>query len=149
MTIRRIFFLAALLALVSLSTVPASAQAKRAIEGTWITYIAVDGLPPCQCVAIQTYKADGTVEGPANDRFSGDIRGVWARTGDNTYALTLVQNNINPDGSAGGVYVVKCTVTIATPDAMTGKFTFQIVGNNGVVMFSGTGTFTATKVNAQ
>lgn len=149
MTIRRIFFMAALLALATLSTVPAFGQVKQPIEGTWIVYVTVDGLPPCQCVAIETFKADGNIEGPANDHFSGEIRGVWTRTGDTAYAFTLVQNNINPDGSAGGIYLIKNTATIVTADAMSGKFTFQIVGNNGVVVFNGTGTFTGTKVKAQ
>jgi hypothetical protein len=151
MTTRRTSLLAAFALLALFSTTSLWAQAtpaKDPLVGTWIVFVTIDGAPPCQCIAVETYKNDNTIEGPATDHFSGDIRGVWARTGNDTYAFTLGINNYNPDGTGGGMFVIKNTATVAG-DSMSGKFTFQILANGGGVLATGTGSFTATRMKAQ
>ena len=56
---RRFSLLAAVAFLAVLSMIPASAQAKHPIEGAWIFYLTVDGAPPCQCIQIGRFHADG------------------------------------------------------------------------------------------
>ncbi|MBY0505910.1 MAG: hypothetical protein K2X03_18480 [Bryobacteraceae bacterium] len=118
----------------------------RALVGTWYLFITIDGAPPCQCIQIDTFRADGTLEGPASDRLSGEQRGVWARTADGRYTYTILQNNINADGTPGGLYVIKTSMTLTGADAATGKFTFQVLSNGGTVQFSGTGSLTAKRI---
>lgn len=87
------------------------------------------------------------MEGPANDHLSGDQRGTWtARWSDGEFRFTILQNNINADGTAGGLYVIKNTMTMTGTDSGTGKFTFQILNNAGAVVLAGTGSFKATRV---
>lgn len=121
----------------------------NSIPGLWYFNVTIDGLPPCQCITILTIHQDGTLEGPTSDHFSGDVRGVWTARGyDGEFRFTMLQSNINADGSAGGLYVIKNTMTLTGTDAATGKFTFQILSNSGAVQFSGTGSFKATRVRA-
>ena len=148
--VRRIAMALAMLATVATITSPiAQAQEvgqERGLVGTWYLFITINGAPPCQCIQIDTFRADGTLEGPASDHLSGEQRGVWARTGEGRFTMTILQNNINPDGTAGGLFVIKNTMELSGRDAATGKFTFQILSNGGTPVFSGTGTLTATRI---
>ncbi len=115
----------------------------NSIVGLWYFNVTIDGLPSCQCIQVDTFHADGTMEGPANDHLSGDQRGTWtARGSDGEFRFTILQNNINADG----LYVIKNTMTMTGTDSGTGKFTFQILNNAGAVVFAGTGSFKATRV---
>ena len=149
-SIRR-FLLAATLAVMATAFTPqATAQdfgQDRAFLGTWYFFINFDGAPACQCIQIDTFRADGTLEGPAGDRLSGDQRGVWARSSDGKYTFTILQNNINADGSPGGIYVIKVTMSVTRADAGSGKFTAQLLSNGGTPVFSATGTLTATRIH--
>ena len=148
--IRRIL-LAAAFALTATTFTAPFAQAQefgqdRGFVGTWYFFITIDGVPPCQCIQIDTIHADGTIEGPASDRLSGEQRGVWARTSDGRYTFTILQNNINADGSAGGLYVIKVAMDLTAANAGSGKFTLQLLSNGGTPIFSGTGRLTATRL---
>jgi hypothetical protein len=117
--------------------------------GTWTYFITVAGAPPCQCIQLARLRADGTADGPANDRFSGAMLGEWKKTGFREVTFTFLQNNINADGSAGGLSVIKGTMNIsAEGDKATGTSKFQLLDANGKSMFDGTATFTATKLVA-
>lgn len=148
--IRRILLTATLALMATAFTSPiAHAQEfgqDRSFVGTWYFFITIAGAPPCQCIQIATIHADGTMEGPASDKQSGDQRGVWARQSDGRYTFTVLQNAINADGTPGGLFIIKATVDLAGTDAATGKATFQILSNGGTPVFSGTSTFTATRI---
>jgi hypothetical protein len=149
MTLRRTFLALAALLLTGFSAVSSARENERGIPGNWVFYITIDGAPPCQCIQILNLAQDGEVQGPASDRFSGDVRGEWALRGSgDRYAMTLVQNVINPDGSAGGVFVIKNTMRQTSTDTLTGEFTFQILSNGGGVVFAGKGTFKGSRVRA-
>jgi hypothetical protein len=116
------------------------------ITGTWYFMVTIDGIPPCQCIQIDTFSSDGNVEGPANDRFSGDQRGRWVRTSHEQYSITFLQNSIDKDGNAAGLFVIKSTFALTGKDAGTGKFTFQILSNSGAVVATGTGSFKGVRI---
>ena len=121
----------------------------NSIVGVWYFNITIDGVPECQCIQIDTFHADGTFDGPANDHLSGDQRGTWtARGSDGEFRFTILQNNINKDGTAAGLYIIKCTMTLTGADSATGKFTFQVLNNAGTVLFPGTGSFKATRIRS-
>ncbi len=148
--VRRMLLAAAMLAMAT-TFAGATAQAQefgqdRGIVGTWYFFVTIAGAPPCQCIQIATIKSDGTLEGPASDNFSGEQRGVWARGNDGRYNFTVLQNNFNPDGTAGGLFVIKFAMELTGRDAATGKSTFQILANGGTPVASGTATFTATRI---
>ncbi len=140
-----------LLAAVAVSTgVPAAlAQSRPTAAGTWYFNVSINGAPPCQCIQIASFYADGHIDGPGTDWFSGDIRGEWAVGADGKIVFTLIENNYNPDGSAGGMYIIKGAFASTTADSGSGVSTFQIVDNTGKVMVSGSATFKATKIHAQ
>ena len=147
---RRIF-MPLLLTLALLGTTGANAFAEsqpghQEIEGTWYFMILIDGLPPCQCIQIDTFSAEGSMEGPANDKFSSDQRGVWSRTGPGEYAITILQNSIDKDGNAAGLFVIKSPIKLTGIDKAEGKFTFQILSNGGAVVATGTGSLKAVRV---
>ncbi len=150
---RNTFLAAALLLSPTFVNAQISAQPSifnnNSIVGLWYFNITIEGIPPCQCIQIGTFHADGSMEGPTNDHLSGDQRGTWtARGSDGEFRFTILQNNINPDGTAAGLFVIKCTMTLTGPDSGTGKFTFQLLNNAGAVVFPGTGSFKATRVRA-
>ena len=144
-------FAAPLLALLVMTTLSPAIQAQsfgsQEAVGTWTFYIKIAGAPPCQCIQLSAFRADGTLDGPANDHFSGAALGLWKKTGFRDITFSFVQNNINADGSAGGVYVIKGVMTLnPTGDQSSGNSTFQLIDNSGKVLFAGTATFTATKL---
>jgi hypothetical protein len=129
--------------------VPSHAQSFGAQDGvgTWTFFVHIDGAPPCQCIQIARFNADGSVIAPANDHFTGAGVGEWQKTGFNTISFAILQNNINAEGSAGGVYVIRGVMTLnPTSDKASGTSTFQILDNSGAVQASGTATFTASKL---
>lgn len=148
MTLRRTFLALTALLLSAFSSVSVAKDNPKSIEGNWIFYITVDGAPPCQCISLVTLGEDGSLEGPANDKFSGDARGEWAARSGNRFTMTIAQNVINPDGSAGGLFLVKNVARQTGPDTLTGEFTFQIVANGGTVVATGKGTMKGVRLSA-
>jgi len=130
----------------------ASAQSYQAfgaqeILGTWTFFVTIDGAPTCQCIVIARLRADGTMDGPGNDQLSSAALGEWERTAYRQLKFALLQNNINPDGTAGGETVIRGTMNLnGTADAGTGTSTFQLLDVTGAVVSSGTATFQATKL---
>ena len=115
--------------------------------GTWTFFVKIAGAPPCQCIQLARFRADGTAEGPANDHFSGAALGEWKKTGFREATFTLLQNNIDKDGNAAGLYVIKGVMNIAAEaDKTSGTSKFQMLDSNGAVVFTGTATFTANKL---
>jgi hypothetical protein len=144
---RRNFWAAALLLLAAILTPAAQAQGHQPIEGLWVFNITILGTPPCQCIAAVTFNTDGTLYAPANDHFSGPLLGVWVKNEAGGFNMSGVQSNINPDGSAGGLFTYKATFAFTGQDTMAATVsTFQLVDNSGAVLFSGSSTIKATRV---
>jgi hypothetical protein len=140
-------FAALALLLTSFSPAMHAQSASSDVAGTWYFFLTLDGQPACQCIEITKFSPDGTLNGPANDHFSGDYIGIWTQTGFHAVSASLVQNNINPDGTAGGLYITKFTMTIGTGgDQASGTGTVQLVDNTGAVQFSDTYSFKGTKL---
>ena len=144
----KLFSITAALLLFAAAFLPtAQAQSPGDITGTWTFFITLNGAPPCECIQIARLRADGTLDGPANDRLSGAAYGTWKRTSATDVKFAFVQNNINADGTAGGEYVIRGTMALNSEgDSGNGTSSFQLVDNSGKVQFSGTAIFRATKL---
>ena len=139
--------LAALLLFTLVSANVGHAQGPFTTVGTWTFFVKINGAPPCQCIQIAQLRADGTIEAPANDHFTGAGLGQWRQVGQGDVHFVILENAINEDGSAGGLYVIKGTMTPnSAGDGGSGTSTFQILDNSGKAILSGTATFTATKL---
>ena len=141
--------LMATLALMTIAAPAGSAQSFNPQDaiGTWTFYVKIAGAPPCQCIQLARFRADGTADGPANDHFSGAMLGEWKKTGFREATFTFLQNNIDKDGNAAGLYVIKGVMTLSDDGTKsTGTSKFQAVDSTGAVMFTGSATFTATKL---
>ena len=115
--------------------------------GTWTFFVKIAGAPPCQCIQLARFRADGTADGPANDHFSGAAIGEWKKTGFREVTYTLLQNSIDKDGNAAGLYVIKGVMTVAEDGSKaTGTSKFQVLDSSGAVTYNGTATYTATKL---
>jgi hypothetical protein len=140
----------ATLALLTTSFTPsATAQTLGPADagGTWYFFVALDGQPPCQCVEITRFNTNGTITDAANDHFSGPFWGIWTQTAYHQISVTGVQNNINADGTAGGVYLTTFTMTISPAgDQASGTGTLQLLDNTGAVTFSDTFSFKGNKL---
>ena len=122
-----------------------SAEPASDVAGTWVFHVNMPGSSPCECIQIATLHADGTLEGPGNDHFSGPIRGLWAKSGSKV-SITFVENNFNKDGSAGGLYTIQGTMNLAGPGMGSGTSKFTLTNNAGKELASGPATFTASKL---
>lgn len=145
---RRLFWMLPLLLLALLGNPPAQAQGTSSVEGTWYFNISIDGAPTCQCIQIANFFADGRIEGPGSDRLSGDVRGRWTLIAPGQASISMVQNNFNPDGTAGGMWIYKGTFNFTGAGKGQGTVVFQLVDNSGAQMLAGTSTFKATQVTA-
>ena len=73
----KLFSIIAALLLSAVTLLPtAQAQTQGDITGTWTFFVTINGAPPCQCIQIARLRADGTLEGPANDHLSGAAVGI-------------------------------------------------------------------------
>jgi hypothetical protein len=129
------------------AVLPAQTFNTQDAVGTWSFFVTINGAPPCQCIQIGRMNADGTIDAPGNDQFTGQGFGQWKKTGYRDISFTILQNAFNPDGTAGGLSVIKGTMSLnSTSDQATGSSTFQLIDNSGKVLASGTATFRATKL---
>lgn len=142
---------AGLLLIASLApSVHAQTSNADAASGIWTFFIKLDGAPPCQCVQIAHLRPDGTIDGPANDHFTGAGLGAWRRTGDRTISIVIAQNNINQDGSTGGVYLIRGSMTLDGPgEQASGITSVQILDSDAKPIFSGTASFKAMRLKVE
>ena len=76
--------------------------------------------------------------------------GVWARTGNNQFAITFIGNSFGADGLVASTYKVRANVSLGpTLNTFSGRFTTEIfdLGNNLIATF--TGTVTGVRVVAE
>jgi hypothetical protein len=147
---KKMFLTAAAFLLAALSfqpTLAAQSFGNQDAVGTWTFFVTIAGAPPCQCIQLAQFYSDGSLIGPANDHFSGEGLGQWKKSGYNQVTFTILQNTFNPDGSAGGLYIIKGVMTLnPAVDGGSGTSSYQLIDNSGVVLASGTATFRATKL---
>jgi hypothetical protein len=144
-----LMMLAGLVLATATAVTPAPAQVYSVDPaiGTWTFYVSINGAPPCQCIQLSRFRADGTLDGPGNDQFSGQALGEWKRSTFRDISFAFVQNSFNPDGTAGGVYTIRGTMTLnSSGDSATGTSSFTLVDNSGKVLATGTATFKATRL---
>jgi hypothetical protein len=151
---KKIFYssLAAVALLLTSTTPKAHAENSPAqkVAGTWTFFVTIPGGPPCQCIQIARLHPDGSFDGPANDRLSGEALGIWKQTGAQEITFALVQNNINPDGSAAGEYSIHAKLTLnAASDHGTGSGTLQLLDKGGKVTSTNNFTLTAEKLKLE
>lgn len=123
-----------------------SATAPSGAIGTWIFHVTVEGAPSCECTQILTLHPDSTLDGPGNDQFTGQARGLWSMTGANKLGFILVQNSFKHDGSAAGIYTIKAIMSFAGPNSGNGTSAFTLTDNAGKELDKGTASFTATRL---
>jgi len=151
---KKLFYTSLAALLLPLASFPPAARADNSatqkIAGTWTFFVTLTGGPPCQCIQIGRLHADGTYDGPANDRQSGDALGIWKQTGPNEMAFAIVQNNIGPDGSAAGEYSIHGKITLnAGLDHGSGSGTVQLLDKSGKVTSTSGFTLTADKLKLE
>ena len=123
-----------------------SAETSSDLTGTWVFHITVTGASPCECIQILSLHADSSLEGPGNDQFTGQARGIWAKTGPNKLSFTVAQNGFNHDGSAAGLYTISGAMNLTGPGAGSGISSFILTNNSGATLTWGKAAFTATRL---
>jgi hypothetical protein len=116
--------------------------------GTWVFHVSLQGASPCECIQIATFHADFSLEGPGNDQFTGQARGVWAKAGVNKVNFTFVENSFNRDGTAAGLYTISGSMNLTGSASGSGTSTFTLTNNSGATLASGKATFTAARLKA-
>lgn len=162
------------LALLALLPSPHVKADDASIVGTWMV---ASTIPPFVFTELASFNRGGTFidtfsldENSANPfvppalavNFSSKF-GIWKQVGDsNQFAITfkefLFAGALTPTSVYGpilfpgqnvGMATVDVVATLQTADTATGPFTFQLTNLQGVVVFAGSGTFTATRLKIQ
>ncbi len=130
------------------------------LAGSW--YVTLNSVTnPVPFRAMLTFSEGGGVIGSAQ----GDIllspppgvpplataaHGGWVRTANREYLFTFRQIYYNGDGTyAGGAKVRNAATVSKNGNEMTGDLVVQYYDATDVVVFTGTGTFTATRIGAE
>jgi hypothetical protein len=76
--------------------------------------------------------------------------GTWTRTGDRQFLMTFDAFVFDQQGNPAGVVESRATAVLdATGDAWSGVFKFEVRAPNGAVVFSGSGTHSATRIRPE
>jgi hypothetical protein len=155
----RKFFIALILA--AMTTISAFAQSNNAPQwtspaGAWIgTITSGPGGPPPFRV-LMTFTSDGNFIGTADgDSFAGGSPslGVWERVGDPSsrkYAATFLQIFYATDSSPTALVKVRQTFILnRLGNTMEGPATVDIFLPDGTLVFAGTATGTATRIQSE
>ncbi|HMO81286.1 MAG TPA: hypothetical protein PKD24_10885 [Pyrinomonadaceae bacterium] len=126
---------------------------RNSLAGTWDIAVTSSGAPPFR--AMITFMESGGLIASSQ----GDIllninsvatpgHGAWVRTGNRAFLFTFRQIFYGADGSYEGGILVRHTANMtANGQNWTGDMTFEIYNENDVVVFAGTGSGTATRLN--
>jgi hypothetical protein len=101
------------------------------------------------------FTADGGFTGSGDgDNAVGSVQyGVWERIGganSRTYAVTFRQLFYNPDSSSAGSARMQQTVILnEAGDTWTGPFVIRIYAPDETLVFTGTGTATASRIQSE
>lgn len=129
------------------------------IEGSWVVIVTPNGAPPFR--GLITFDTGGGLIASAQ----GDIllnpppgvppvatagHGAWKRTGNRRYAFTFRQILYGSDGSYQGEAKSRHKITLnASGNQWSGQLQFEIFDADGNVVFSGSGTEQATRIEVE
>ncbi len=104
-------------ALVWLSQAPAPAQdiistATQSIQGTWISQVA-DMAGNITLFEVGTFSPDGSYSGANTNPSHTTHKGVWLRTGDRKFVLTVLFFTHDDKGVFNGIIKARILVTLA------------------------------------
>ena len=132
----------------------------QAIVGSWYMTVTSDTFP-VPFKAMVSFSEGGAVVGSAQ----GDVliqpppgvppvataaHGAWLRTSNREFLFTFRQIFYNGDGSyAGGAKIRNAATLDASSNGMTGQLIVDFYDPNDVLVFTGTGSFTATRIVAE
>ena len=147
----------------AMTTITAFAQTNNAPAwtsptGSWQGVVTNVGGGPPPFRVLMNFTADGgftgSGDGDASASPSGSPQyGVWERVGDRasrTYAVTFRQIFYNPDSSSAGSARMQQTVILnESGDAWHGPFVVRIYAPDGTLVFTGTGTAAATRIQSE
>jgi hypothetical protein len=104
-------------ALASLAQMPALAQDTispngQSIQGTWISQLA-DGSGAISLFEVGTFSPDGSYSGANVNPLHTEHKGVWLRTGDRKFVLTVMFFTRDEKGVFNGIIKARIIVTLA------------------------------------
>ena len=145
------------LTIVAITTTAAFAQinntpAWTGPAGSWEGVVTNVGGGPPPFRVLMNFTADGgfTGSGDGDNAVGSPQYGVWERVGgknSRTYAVTFRQLFYNPDSSSAGSARMQQTVILnEAGDAWSGPFVVRIYLPDGTLVFTGSGTATATRI---
>lgn len=153
----RKFFIALIIAVMTAAAASAQTIAPPAWTsptGSWEGVVTNEvGPPPFR--VLMNFTADGgfTGSGDGDNAVGSPQYGVWERIGSKnsrTYAVTFRQLFYNPDSSPAGYARMQQTVILnESGDTWTGPFVVRIYAPDGTLVFTGTGTATATRIQSE
>ena len=105
------------IALVWLSQTPASAQDSistvgQSIQGTWISQVA-DASGAITLFEVGTFSPDGSYSGANTNPSHTTHKGVWLRTGDRKFVLTVMFFTHDDKGVFNGIVKARIMLTLA------------------------------------
>jgi hypothetical protein len=130
------------------------------MEGTWLVTITVkEGLPvlPPPFLALDTFDSNGGLIAEYNLPplplaglliSSSSAQGEWVRTGDRTFATTVLAFLFNQNRAPVGLFRFNRTIELAaTLDSFTAVFVGEVLDGNLNVLTSFSGTAVATRID--
>ena len=151
----RKFFIALIITAVTAFTALAQTNnppAWTSPTGSWEGVVTNVGGGPPPFRVLMNFTADGgfTGSGDGDNSVGSPQYGVWERVGDKnsrTYAVTFRQLFYNPDSSSAGSARMQQTVILNDAgDTWSGPFVVKIYAPDGTLVFTGTGTATASRI---
>ena len=123
--------------------------------GSWQGVVTNVGGGPPPFRVLMNFTADGgfTGSGDGDSAVGSPQYGVWERIGganSRTYAVTFRQLFYAPDSTPTGSARMQQTVTLnESGDTWSGPFVVRIYLADGTLVYTGTGTATATRIQSE
>jgi len=138
---------------------PSDFRQSDRLEGSWLVTVTSNGAPPFK--GLITFNNGGGLIASAQ----GDIllspppgvppvatagHGAWEKTGNRRYAFTFIQILYGSDGSYQGEAKSRHKITLNNSgNRWSGQLQFEIFDADGNVVFSGSGTEQATRIEVE
>jgi hypothetical protein len=118
------------------------------IVGSWVVTAQLEGDEPLAFVNFTTIMPGGVLVNTGPDGPLG--HGVWERTADGEYALTIVHPDFDDEGDLEGRITVRTTVALGPDgDTFAGPFVTEVADLTGTVRFAYGGTAEAERITAE
>jgi hypothetical protein len=131
---------------------PVAVPANNSITGSWQVNSTPDGAPPFRGL-ITFSEGGGMIASAQGDNLinAGSLatpgHGAWSRTGNREFLFTFVQILYNADGEHDGMIRIRHTATMnKSGNAWTGQLTLEVFDPGDNLVFTGTGSGTATRI---